>query len=93
MVTDLLASQPWVVAKVALPPVSFKMEGWFAYLAGAYSKFENEHSQALWEATHCLWISKDQARTNSFLASYYNSRKKLRSRVTLAWREILQRIF
>ena len=93
MVMGLLASQHWVVVKVALPPVSFRLEGWFADLAGAYSKFENEHSQALWEATHCLWISKDQARASSFLASYYNARKKRRSRATLAWREILNRIF
>jgi hypothetical protein len=93
MVRALLAAKPWIAARVQLPPVSFKLVGWFGELANAYTAFDQEHAQALWEATHCLLISKEQSRTSPFFASYYNARKKRRSRVTLAWREILDRIF
>ncbi|CAI5720111.1 unnamed protein product [Peronospora effusa] len=93
MIQRLLAAEPWVEARVPMQPVSFRPVGWFAQLAAAYIQFDEEHSQALWEATHCLWISKDQARANSFLASYYNARKKRRSRATRAWREVVDLIF
>ena len=93
MVRNLLAAKPWLAAKVLLSPVSFKAVGWFAALAEAYTAFETEHAQALWEATHCLYISKEQARASSFFTSYYNARKKRRSKANLAWREIVDRIF
>ena len=66
MVRELLAAKPWIAARVQLPPVSFKLVGWFGELANAYTTFDQEHAQALWEATHCLLISKEQARTSPF---------------------------
>ena len=54
--------------------------GWFSKLAATYERFDGDHSQAFWESTHCLWISKEQARTSPFLASYYNVWTKRRGR-------------
>ena len=67
MVKDLLGFKTWLVARVELPAVSFPLQGWFADLAMAYKRFDKDHSQALWEATHRLMISKDQASTNTVL--------------------------
>ena len=42
---------------------------------------------------NCLWIPKDKARTNPFLASYYNARTKRRGRAVQAWRDVIDLIF
>ena len=93
MIKGLLSAQPWVAAGVPVPPVTFRPVGWFARLVVAYEQFEEVHSQALWEATHCIWISKNQARANTVLASYYNARKKRRGRATRAWRQVVDMIY
>ena len=73
--------------------MSFQQVGWFAKLAAVYGLLDRDHSQALWESIHFLWISKDQARTNPFLASYYNARKKRQERAVQAWRDVIGLIF
>ena len=73
MVKVLLAAEAWVSTRVSLPSVSFRPIVGFAKLAAAYERLYEDHSQALWDSTYCLWISKEQARVKPFLGSYYPS--------------------
>ena len=82
MIQKLLAAEPWVATRVPISPVSFKAVGWFTELADAYAQVDEDHIQALWESTHCPWVSKEQARTNKYLTPYYNARKKRCGRET-----------
>ena len=93
MFKGLLDAESWTVDIVPIAPMSFRPVGWFAKLAAAYKQFEDDHGQEIWEATHCLRISKDQASSTTFLASYFNARKKRRGRATRAWRDVIGLIF
>ena len=76
IVKGLVAAKPWGSATVPLPSVSFRPVGWFTKLDAAYKHLDELHNQALYEETHCLCISNEQARVHPFIASYYNLRKK-----------------
>ena len=89
MVKGFLAAERWTPVRVLLPSVLLQPVRRFAKLAAACKRFDKDHSQALWKSTHGLWISKEQARTNPFLASYYNAPKKRRGRAVQAWRDVV----
>ena len=49
--------QPSDVYNRTVRPISFESSGWFEKLFDAYQGFVDCHRQALWKASHFLWIS------------------------------------
>ena len=84
--------RPWDLYDQTIHPISFKPSGWFEKLVEAYEGFVDSHRQALWESTHCLWISDEQRKTDPGLAAFARARRQRRSRAGPRWKRVLQLI-
>lgn len=89
-VLALYQQEPWNQYRSQVVPVSFRATGWFAELASLYLVFEARHRQALWEASHALFLSLDQRERDPDLALLYIQRKQRRSRSGPRWKSVLR---
>ena len=70
MLKNLLVTIPWLSARVPIPPVSFRPVDWFADLAAAYARLNEEKKRSALGGDPSLWIPKDQECMNNYLTSY-----------------------
>ena len=68
----------------------FRATGWFPEMSTVYSDFENRHRQALWEATHAIYLPVEQRERDPELVRIYQQRKQQRSRSGPRWKTVLQ---
>ena len=81
---------PWNQYPSQVTPFSFHETGWFAELASAYRDFETRYRQALWEATHAIYLPAEQRDRDPKLARIYQQRKQRRSLSVPRWEIILR---
>uniref|UniRef100_A0AAV1U8Q9 Uncharacterized protein n=1 Tax=Peronospora matthiolae TaxID=2874970 RepID=A0AAV1U8Q9_9STRA len=78
-VLALFHQEPWNQYHSHVIPVLFHATGWFAELASAYRDFKTRHLQALWEATHAIYLPAEQRDRDPELAQIYQQRQQRRS--------------
>ena len=89
-VTAIYDQKPWNVTRRPIAPISFPLTGWFNELADIYLEYEDRHRQALWEAIHFLYISRELRKEYPELAQFCQQRKQRRSRSGPRWKTILR---
>ena len=80
LVLALYHQEPWKKYRRRVTPVSFCATGWFSNLSTIYPDSENRYRQAMWEATHALYLPLEQRERSPELAQLHKQRKQRRSR-------------
>ena len=86
----LYRQEPWNLYWSQVTPVSFRATGCFAELSTVYRDFETRHRQALWEATHAIYLPVEQRDRDPELEQLYKQRKQRRSRSGPRWKKVLR---
>lgn len=89
-VRALYDAEPWTALQTPVVPHSFDLTGWFADFALQYTTFEQDHLQALWEATHHFTLTSEMRRASPYLDRLNHDRKQRRSRAGPRWKKALE---